>query len=76
MLVNLVWAPKLANIAPCYVFLTQFINGNCKFSHSLAKLANMVQDRKVHKHIPPAVGGSNNVNKQTWGVTTAPLDMH
>ena len=57
MFVNFVWAPKLANICPCYVFLTQIINGNCIFSNSLAKLANMVQDKKVDKHTPPAAGG-------------------
>ena len=57
MFVNLVWAPKLANMPPCYVFLIQMIDGNCIFSHSLAKLANMVQDKKVDKHTPPSRGG-------------------
>ena len=58
MIVNSVWAQKLANILPCDVFLTQIINGNCIFSYSLAKVANMVQDKKVHKHTPPpSLGG-------------------
>ena len=57
MFVNLVWSPNLANIPPCYVFLIQIIDGNCIFSHSLAKLANIVQDRKVEKHTPPSRGG-------------------
>ena len=57
MFVNFVWAPKLANIPPYYVSLIEIIDGNCIFSNSLAKLANMVPDRKVDKHIPPAVGG-------------------
>ena len=58
MFVNFAWAQKLANIPHCYVFLIQMIEGNCIFSHSLAKLANMVQDQKVDKHTPPpAVGG-------------------
>ena len=52
-----VWPPQLANIAPCCVFLIQIINGNCIFSHSLAKLANMVQDKKVDKQTPPTRGG-------------------
>ena len=62
MFVNLVWPPKLANIPPCYVYLIyliQIMEGNCVFTHSLAKLANMVQDTKVDKHTPQAVGGSN-----------------
>ena len=57
MFVNFVWPPKLENIPPCYVFLIQVISGNCIFSHSLAKLPTIVQDRKVDKHTPPAVGG-------------------
>ena len=54
--------PKLANILHCCVFLMQVIDGNCIFSHSLAKLANMVQGQKVDKHTPPhpAVGGFPN----------------
>ena len=56
MFVNLVWAPKLANMPPCYVFPIQNIDGNRIFGHSLAKLANMVQNKKVDKHTPPAVG--------------------
>ena len=35
--------------------LIQIIGGSFIFSHSLAKLANMVQDKK--EHTPPAVGG-------------------
>ena len=31
---NLVWAPKLANIPPCYVFLIQIINENCILTNS------------------------------------------
>ena len=57
MFINLVWAPKLANIPPCYVFTIQIIDGNYIFSDSLAKFANMVQDRKVDKHTPPSRGG-------------------
>ena len=52
MFVNLVWPLKLTNILPCCVFLIQIIDGKCIFSHSLAKLANMVQDNKVDKHTP------------------------
>ena len=58
MFVNLVWPPNLANIPPCYVFLIQIIEGNCIFSHSLAKLANMVQDQKVDKHTSPQPWGA------------------
>ena len=47
MLAKIVWPPKLANIPPWFVFLIQIINGNCIFSHLLAKLANMVQDKKL-----------------------------
>ena len=57
MFVNFVWPPQLANIPPCYVFLIQINKGNCILSHSLAKLENMVQDQKVDKHTPPALGG-------------------
>ena len=34
------------------------IGGNCIFSHSLAKLANMAQDKKVDKHTPPKPWGA------------------
>ena len=57
MFVNLVWAPKLASIPPCYVLLILFTDEICIFSHSLAKLANMAQDQKVDKHTPPSRGG-------------------
>ena len=63
MFANIVWPPKLANIAPCippcYVFLIQIIDWNFIFSHSLAKVANMRQGRTVGKHSSPplAVGG-------------------
>ena len=58
MLVDLVWPAKLANIPPCHVFLIQIIEGDCIFSNSLAKLANMVQDQKADKRThPAAVGG-------------------
>ena len=53
MFANIVCPPKLANILPFYLFLIQVIDGNCMFSHSLAKLANMAQDKKVGKHTPP-----------------------
>ena len=33
------------------------IDGNYISSHSLAKFANMVQDRNVDKHTPPSRGG-------------------
>ena len=56
MFFNFVWPQKLANIPACYVFLIQVIEGNCIFSHSLARLANMVQDRTVDKHTPPSRG--------------------
>ena len=59
MFVNFVWPPNLANLAPCCVFLIQLIDGNSIFSHSLAKLANMVQDKKIDKHTPPSRGGLN-----------------
>ena len=55
MFVNLVWPPKLAT--PCYVYSIQVIDTNCIFSHSSAKLASIVQDKKADKHTPPAVGG-------------------
>ena len=32
-------------------------DGNCIFRNSLAKLANMVQDKQDDKHTPPAAGG-------------------
>ena len=59
MFANIVWPKKLANIPPCCVILKQNINGNCIFSHSVAKLANLVQDKKVGKHTPspPSRGG-------------------
>ena len=65
MFVNFVCPPKLANIPPCYVFLIQIIEGNCIFSNSLAKLANMVQDQKVDKHTPPSRGGLKGVQKES-----------
>ena len=52
MFVNLVWPQQLANIPLCFIFLIQIIDGNCIFSHSLAKLANVVQDQQVDKHTP------------------------
>ena len=58
MFATIVWAQKLAHIPPCYVFVRQVINGNCIFSHSLAKLANMVLGRQVGKHTPLKSGGS------------------
>ena len=59
MFVNLVCPPKLTNIPPCCVFLIQTIDGKCIFSHSLAKLAHMVQDKQMtYIPPPPAVGGS------------------
>ena len=61
MFVNFVWSPNLANIPPCYVFLIEIIVGNCIYSHLLAKVANMVQDRKFDKHIPA----------QPWGAIIA-----
>jgi hypothetical protein len=61
MFVNFVWPAKLANIPPCYVFLIQIIEGNCIFNHSLATLANMVQDQNVDKHTPPQPWGANRV---------------
>ena len=54
---NIVWPPKLANHILFHVFLLKNINGNCIFSHSLAKLANMVQDKKVGTHTSPSRGG-------------------
>ena len=59
MFANIVWPPKLANIPSCCVFVIQIIYGNCIFSHSLAKLANMPQGKKVGKHITPSRGGWN-----------------
>ena len=56
-------APKTRKHTPCYVFLIQIIEGNCIFSNSLAKLANMVQDQKVDKHTPP----------QPWGACMASI---
>ena len=50
-------APKTRKHFLCYVFLKQIIDGNCIFSHSLAKLANMVQYQQVDKHTPPSRGG-------------------
>ena len=49
--------PKLANIPPYYVLWVQILNGSGIFSHSLAKLANMVQGKKVDKHTPPPSRG-------------------
>ena len=57
MFANIVWTPKLANIPHSYVFLIQMIDGNCMFSNSLAKLANMVRDKKVGKPTPSNLGG-------------------
>ena len=58
---NIVWPSKLANVLPFYVFSAQIIDGNCIFSSSLAKLANMPQGKQIGKHTPPrpppAVGG-------------------
>ena len=53
MFANIVRPPKLANILPCYIFLKQIIDGNCMIGHSLAKLVNIPQDKKVGKHTPP-----------------------
>ena len=54
MFADIGWPPKLANIPPCYVFLLQIINRNLRSSHSLAKLANMVQGKKVgNQYIGP-----------------------
>ena len=50
-------APKSRKHTFCYVLSTQIIVGNCIFSHSLAKLTNMVQDQKVVKPTPPSRGG-------------------
>ena len=47
MFANIVWPPKLANIPPC--ILIKIIDGNSIFSHSLAKVANMPQGKKVGK---------------------------
>ena len=43
-------APKSRRHIPLLCFLIQTIDGNFIFSHSLAKLANIVQDQKVDKH--------------------------
>ena len=59
MFANIVLPPKLANIPPCYICSPQTIDGTFIFSYSLAKLANMVQDRKVGKHTPPQPWGAN-----------------
>ena len=64
MFANIVWPPKLANIRPCCVLLIYTINGNCIFSNSLAKLANMPQGKKVGKHTSP----------QPWGAERAHLE--
>ena len=54
MLANIEWPLKLAIISPCHVFSIQVFDGSCIFGHSLAKVANMVQDKKVSKHtLPP-----------------------
>ena len=45
MFVSFVWLPKLANIPSRYAFLIQMSKGNYIFCNSLAKLANMVQDK-------------------------------
>ena len=57
MFFNFVWPPNLANIPPYYVVLIQTIDGSCIFSISLAKLANMVQDKKL-TNIPPQPWGA------------------
>ena len=57
MFVNFVWPSKLANIAPCYVFWIQIIEGNFIFSNSLAKLANIPQGKKVDTP-PPQIWGA------------------
>ena len=57
MLANIVWRPKLANIHTFLCVSIQVIDGNCIFDHSLAKLANIPQDKKVGKHTPLNDGG-------------------
>ena len=57
MFVNLVWPPKTDKHPSLLCILIQSINGKLIFSHSLAKLANMVQDKKADKHTPPSRGG-------------------
>ena len=50
--------PKISQTyPPCYVALMQIIDGKNIFSNSLAKLANLVPDRKVDKHTSPSRGG-------------------
>ena len=50
-------APQTRQHTPLLCILRQNIEGKCIFSHSLAMLANMAQDKKVYKRTPPAVGG-------------------
>ena len=48
---------KTGKRSPFFVLLIQFIDGNRMFSHSLAKLANIPQGKKVGKHTPLNSGG-------------------
>ena len=54
MFANIVCPPKTGEHIPFVMyFLIQIIDVYCIFSHSLAKLANMTQGKKVGKHTPP-----------------------
>ena len=50
-------ARKTGKHSPCYVFQIQIIWANCIFSHSLAKLVNIPQGKKIGKHNPLKSGG-------------------
>ena len=57
MFANIGWPPKLAIVRPCYVILIQNIDANYIFCHSLVRLGNMAQDKKVGKHTLLKSGG-------------------
>ena len=66
-------APQTSKHIPLLCILIQINEGNCTLSHSLPKIANMVQDQKVGKHILlksgrliNRVSGRNMTNRISW----------
>ena len=55
MFAKIVWPQQLANISLCYVVFDTKYQWKCIFSHSLAKLPNMIQDTKSWQTYTPQI---------------------
>ena len=64
MFANIVWPRKLAISTPLLCIFDSIIDGMYLFSHSLANLANIPQEKNVRKHTPPQIWGARLIN--TW----------